>query len=137
MVKTSTILNEPRNYIPLAAFSVWTFVNSFEYIIPIIDNPTPFLLIFFCAALYKVKIGFGKLATGLMLLAYTFNLFQISESTMTVQHVSRINDVTILNTGLIKLPGLLFCLLYCICYSSQIGHYIRYGVRFMINPEEK
>lgn len=137
MEKTSTILNEPTNYIPLVVFSVWTFVNSFEYSTPIIDNPLPFILILFCAALYKVKIGFGKLAVGLMLLAYTFNMFQISESTMTFQHVSRINDVTILNTGQIKFTGLVFCLIYFACYARQIGRYVRYGIRFMINPEEK
>ncbi|UPT66803.1 MAG: hypothetical protein M0D57_20610 [Sphingobacteriales bacterium JAD_PAG50586_3] len=136
MIKTAEILSKPKNYIPLAIFTLWVFANALADSRPFFDILLPFVLIAICVALYKIKIGLGKMATGLLLLAYTFNLFQISDATVVHNYSFAINGHGI-STSNIKPIGLLFIFIYLIFYFEDIAPYIRKFVWFMINPNEK
>lgn len=144
MERTSTILNNTRNYLPLACFAIWVLICSFEYSRPVIDNPLPFILITICIIGYKFNIRSGKILTGILLFTYLVGIFKIAPTEGNFKLGFTINEFWI---GIkFKTAGIFFCSLYYFIYRntityqktiSSIGSAIRNAVRFMINPEEK
>lgn len=144
MVKTSTIISRPQNYLPLALFTLWAFISTFEYTTPFLNNPLPFLLISICAIGYKFKIRTGKIFTGILLFAYLIGLYKIAPREGAFSLGFTINDIWI---GIkFKTAGILFFFIYCFIYRktetykkvmSAISNLLRNIIRFMINPEEK
>lgn len=144
MVKTAEILSKPNNYLPLALFSAWVIFCTFEYSTPILSNPWPFLFIVACIIIYKFNLWAGKLATGILIVAYMVNLFKIAPEEGLFKLGFSINSYWL---GVkFKTAGLLFFVIYCIVYRDTptykkvykgIGNGIRNSILFMINPNKK
>lgn len=144
MVKTAEIISKPKNYLPLALFAAWVIFCTFEYSTPVISNPWPFLFIGVCIGAYKVNLWAGKLATGILIVAYMVSIFKIAPSEGIFKLGLTINSFWL---GIkFKTAGIIFFIIYCIVYkdtptyqkvSKGIGNGIRNSILFMINPNKK